>query len=584
MPPDTAIAPPAAGPLVASRLADRASTAGAMTTGAMTTGAMTTGATGMAPARLQGFLDRADAAGVAGWAINPDSLSDPVDLVCLDNGEVISRLRADHFRQDLDKPALRDGLCAFSLSFPHGLDPTVDHRIEVQRLQDGAALPNSPAWIAAATDRKMMARSVDQALDRLISATGDIGELDQGVNRLVVTAGRLIRAHAGPRPASHAAFLARWRDRLNQLAPATRVLVITTKLPRPAAADSATGQSDTLMLLGHLAALRRLGTEIVLTAGDDMATRDPAIDALLAPFNLTLAAAPHAVCVEEVLQREAQLTDLVHIHGLAAFTRYHRLVRHYMPGVRIVLGVPALASTLARRMAVAAGKLDEHLFGLQRFEELRAFSQADAVLAASEADAAILRRALPPERVGVAPWPLDAGATQVPFAQQRGVAFLGRASHNADLDAARTFLDTILPSTREGTDLQPILAGPGWQEAFANRTGIRFTDGAEALRDARVVALPLRLGGGLNPAMLAGLAAGRPVVASPIAAEGFCLPAPLAAHVTADPARFAALVAALHEDADANAAASTEAARYVGESFAPARISAVLGRLAGLAF
>jgi hypothetical protein len=552
MPPDTAIAQPA--PLAGS-------------------------------AGVQGFLDRADATGIAGWAINPETPSDPVDLVCLDNGEVISQLRADHFRQDLNKPGLRDGLCAFSLSFPHGLDPTIDHRIEVRRLGDGAALPNSPAWIARATDRTVIARSVEHALDRLMAASGDIGDLDQGVNTLVAAAGRLIRGRAGPRPASHAAFLARWRDRLNQLMPATRVLVITAKLPRPATADIATGQTDTLMLLGHLAALRRLGTEIVLAAGDDMATHDPTIDTLLAPFNLTRVAAPHAVCVEEVLQRESQLIDLVHIHGLGAFTRYHRLVRHYMPGVRIVLSVPALASTLARRMAIAAGKLDQHLFGRQRLEELRAFAQADAVLAASQADAAILRRALPPERVGVTPWHLDTGIAAAAFAERSGVAFVGCADHNADLDAAKIFLDTILPAARSAApDLQAILAGPGWPEAFANRPGIRFTDGALALRDARVVALPLRLGGGLNPAMLASLAAARPVVASPIAAEGFRLPTALAGHVTAEPARFAQLVAALHEDADANAAASIEAAAYIGETFTPARIAADLGRLAGLAF
>jgi GT2 family glycosyltransferase/glycosyltransferase involved in cell wall biosynthesis len=162
--------------------------------------------------------------------------------------------------------------------------------------------------------------------------------------------------------------------------------------------------------------------------------------------------------------------------------------------------------------------------------ELALLRRADRTIALSEADAAHLRglrRSLP---IAVVPSGVDAEAFAPPAGASEApgrILFVGYFGHAPNVDAAHWLVESILPLVRRdephatvqivGRDAPPAtaaLASPHVE--FAGFV----PDLAAALAAAAVVVLPLRTGGGLRGKLLEALAAGRAVVATPVAVEG----------------------------------------------------------------
>lgn len=165
--------------------------------------------------------------------------------------------------------------------------------------------------------------------------------------------------------------------------------------------------------------------------------------------------------------------------------------------------------------------------------EPRLLRGADAVVAFTGRDAEVLRRLAPGVRVERIPLgiplpekPLDPRGTDPP-----SILFLGNYTHSPNVDAAVRLATSIFPAVeRRCPGARLVLAGdaPPAEVRRLARPGIEVTgrvpDAAPCLDRAAVVAAPLRLGGGMRVKVLEALAAGKAVVASPLAVEGLDLP------------------------------------------------------------
>ena len=89
------------------------------------------------PQTLTFNIERREAAMLEGWAFDPGSPGEPVELELRDGAVVIARGLANRYRTDLDRADLAGGRCAFRISLPAGIGPLALHRA-----RDGVPLAN----------------------------------------------------------------------------------------------------------------------------------------------------------------------------------------------------------------------------------------------------------------------------------------------------------------------------------------------------------------------------------------------------------------------------------------------------------
>ncbi len=346
-------------------------------------------------------------------------------------------------------------------------------------------------------------------------------------------------------------------------------------------------------ILSHLESLRRLGFSVELAAAHDLA-RAAAHDAIeargIVPWH-----APWIASVEELLAAAGDGVDLVYIHRLPVMRRYAALVRDWCPNARLVFCIADLHHLRAARqlaleaaMPLAAALATPRIAAL-RAQELAACQAADAVIAHSDTEAAIIAAEIPGAVVHVIPWHVPLAPVATPWAERRGVAFVGSYGPPPNLASAFMLLDAVLPlvwATHPG--LRLVLAGSDLPASLAARASPRVevlghvADLATLWNKVRLTGAPLRFGAGLKGKILASLAAGLPCVTTPIGAEGIP-PAALPESVAADPRGLAAAIRHLHEDAAANAAAAEAGLAYASTALSEDTIDTAMRRVCNLA-
>ncbi len=150
--------------------------------------------------------------------------------------------------------------------------------------------------------------------------------------------------------------------------------------------------------------------------------------------------------------------------------------------------------------------------------------------------------------------------------------FVGSFEHPPNLDAAERLIESIFPRVRRqvaGAELHIIGGTPPRRLRRRAGPGVvflgRVPDVAPHLDRAAVVLAPLHLGGGMRVKVLDAMAAGKAVVASPLAVEGLELGSPPPLEVAADDAEFAAAVVRLLGDTQTRAALGTQARGWASE-------------------
>lgn len=162
-----------------------------------------------------------------------------------------------------------------------------------------------------------------------------------------------------------------------------------------------------------------------------------------------------------------------------------------------------------------------------RAHERRHYPHAGAVVVVSPTDAERLRDLAPDARVEVVPNGVEPGAepTAVPDAPVLGFHGSFEARHN--VDAARVLVHDVLPRVRQRVPAARVLLvgrspGPEVRRLAGPAVELRadVADVRAALDDMTVYAAPLVSGWGLKNKVLEAMAAGRPVVTTPLGSAG----------------------------------------------------------------
>ena len=218
----------------------------------------------------------------------------------------------------------------------------------------------------------------------------------------------------------------------------------------------------------------------------------------------------------------------------------------------------------ARRARAAGAMLDEEAVG-DYGREVNAYLLADRVITVSDDEARLAGRLLGDDRrFVVCPLSEPVLGPPLPLSERRGLLFLGNFRHVPNLEAALYLCDVVLPYV-DPVVLQrhPLtVVGGGLDEPWYAEVkasvgrfpGVRLAgwvpDLHPYLRRARVSVAPLLHGAGVKGKILAALAAGTPVVTTPVGAEGIDAGTAAGLSVADGPFELAAAIERLLTDDD----------------------------------
>ena len=216
-------------------------------------------------------------------------------------------------------------------------------------------------------------------------------------------------------------------------------------------------------------------------------------------------------------------------------------------------------------------------------DELALVSAADATIAVSDAEAAILRGLRPDAAVFEVPVVHPVVGDTAPFETRRDLLFVGGFQHDPNVDAVVHFVADVLPRIRERLpDVTLTVVGSHTPAAVTALAGSHVRvlgwvpDLGELYRNHRVAIAPLRYGAGLKGKVAESLAQGVPTVATPVGAEGFGAEHRQHMLIGAVPDEFADLVVELYTDPDLWRTLSTEGRKLIDARFSPAAVGCAL--------
>jgi polysaccharide biosynthesis protein PslH len=201
-----------------------------------------------------------------------------------------------------------------------------------------------------------------------------------------------------------------------------------------------------------------------------------------------------------------------------------RVLRQYEPGAATARDRTAHRSWLAR----LTGGLEERAW--ERFEGM-VMSRVQVVVALTERDATTLRPLAGATPIEIIPLGISASPNALDAVGKPGeLLFVGNFSHPPNIEAAERLIHGILPRIRaQCPDVVLRVVGADlpsrWQAR--EREGLLVSpdvaDVGPFLNRAAVVMAPLSLGGGMRVKVMEALAAGKAVVATPLALEGLAV-------------------------------------------------------------
>jgi glycosyltransferase involved in cell wall biosynthesis/Tfp pilus assembly protein PilF len=188
-----------------------------------------------------------------------------------------------------------------------------------------------------------------------------------------------------------------------------------------------------------------------------------------------------------------------------------------------------------------------------RIKELQVYGQAECLIAVSDPDAKILETHFPEKKISTIPLIYPLRKSAVPFNERKDLLFVGNFVHPPNSDAVVHYYGRILPLLRKklpgvktfvvGSNSIPLL------ESFACDDLI-LTGSVPSmqhfLNSCRINVAPLRYGAGMNGKVIESMAAGLPVVTTPVVAAGISNNDGLM--VAEDPEEFADAIIRLYND------------------------------------
>lgn len=372
---------------------------------------------------------------------------------------------------------------------------------------------------------------------------------DGGPKRLQTEHLELLRARWHSRLASHP--LPGQGDPADLLDPSLRgrVLVLDQGTPLPDR-DAGAVATFNLMLM-----LRDAGYQVTFAPVDDMAFVGDGTQALQRSGIETLYA-PFVQNVRAHLRSHGNRYDLVVAVRPDVTERCIPDLRRYCTRAQVLYLSPDLHFLrLAREAEITGGESAQDASERMRVRELALMSAVDGVVVHTDVERDLLQSLLPAVRISVLPWVIGTGGPAASPEMRSNIVFLGNYQHEPNVDAVTHFVNAMLPSIHaQAPGLKFVVAGaepPASMRALSSAavevTG-HVTDLPTLLSRARVMVAPLRFGAGVKGKVVTALAAGVPVVATPLAIEGIPITPGIHVLVEESPEAFAGAVVRLFRD------------------------------------
>lgn len=200
-------------------------------------------------------------------------------------------------------------------------------------------------------------------------------------------------------------------------------------------------------------------------------------------------------------------------------------LQRYAPSARIILNLADLAFLRELRASADDPLRAPSAEGIRQ-RELAAISMADVVATYSDTEAAVITAHLGADvKIAKVPFVQRLGPEPAHLAGRHGVAFLGNFRHPPNEEAVRWYAAEVAP--RLGKDVAFTAYGSFSEAVLTAIDGICVGGRVANLRDAfdrhQVFVAPLRSGAGIKAKVFQALAAGLPVVATPVAVEGIAV-------------------------------------------------------------
>lgn len=252
----------------------------------------------------------------------------------------------------------------------------------------------------------------------------------------------------------------------------------------------------------------------------------------------------------------SQFFHLAYLHFFYTAEICLSVIRRYSPDTRIVIDTVDLAHLRQGRLALLTGNtalLDESKRTKER--EKYIYSQADLLVAVTDREACLLEQLSGGQPVIVIPVVSQPWDNIEPFDSRGGLLFVGGFSHRPNVDAVVYFCRQIFPyilaDLRKvkflvvGNDPPPVIKA--LHGSMVEVTGY-VPDLGPYFQRNRIFVAPIRYGAGIRGKIVEAMAAGLPVVANSLGAEGMGLAHGHNVLIADEPKQFANQVVVLYQD------------------------------------
>ena len=328
-----------------------------------------------------------------------------------------------------------------------------------------------------------------------------------------------------------------------------RVLVLDHCTPTPDQDAGSVTVFNTLLLL------RDMGFQVTFIPEDNFLYM-PDYTVALQRIGIEVLYAPYVNSVEQHLKESGERYDLVLLFRPVVVERNIKAVKKYCKNARVLYHTVDLHFLRMEREAELQNDPDKRKAAAEMKErEFATIQASDLSIVHSTAELTLLAPELPDEKISVFPLIMDVRGTEKKFLQRRDIVFVGGYQHAPNVDAVQYFVQDIMPLLRErlpgvrvrvvGSSPPPVILEMASEDVIIEG----FVEDLSPLLDqVRVSLAPLRYGAGIKGKIGTALAAGLPVVATSLAAEGMGMVEGEHVLVADGPDDFAAAIVRLYED------------------------------------
>jgi len=267
---------------------------------------------------------------------------------------------------------------------------------------------------------------------------------------------------------------------------------------------------------------------------------------------------------------------------------YTPLIRKWLPKARIIVDSVDLHFRRGQmRQILHPDKESDSEVHKQKERELHVYRQADALIAATEEEAEMLRKEVPDvSAVYVVPTMYDILQNPPAFEQRHDLLFVGNFAHSPNSDALVYFCGEIFPKIQE--HLQQVrlyIVGANasfWMKDLAQANIVvagYLPSMLPMLCSARISVAPLRYGAGMKGKIVESMAAGLPVVTTSTGAAGLSLVDGQNALIADDAAGFGRKVVQLYEDENLWKSLQKAGVELVRRSLTPQTVAPIIRKM-----